>query len=36
MDSVEKALTATSARGWGYPLLILLFGTHLFLTVRLR
>jgi len=36
MESVEKALTAVSDLVWGYPLLILLFGTHIFLTVRLR
>ena len=36
MESVERALTAASDLVWGYPLLILLFGTHLFLTVRLR
>lgn len=36
MLSVEKALAALSDVVWGPPLLILLFGTHLFLTVRLR
>lgn len=33
---MEKTLTAVSDLVWGYPLLILLFGTHIFLTLRLR
>jgi AGCS family alanine or glycine:cation symporter len=36
MESIEKALAAASDLVWGYPLLILLFGTHIFLTLRLR
>jgi AGCS family alanine or glycine:cation symporter len=36
MASVERALAAASDFVWGPPLLVLLFGTHLFLTVRLR
>jgi AGCS family alanine or glycine:cation symporter len=36
MESVERALATASDWVWGYPLLILLFGTHLYLTVRLR
>jgi AGCS family alanine or glycine:cation symporter len=36
MDSLEQILQSISDLLWGYPLLILLFGTHLFLTFRLR
>ena len=36
MASIEKALSAASDLVWGYPLLVLLCGTHLFLTFRLR
>lgn len=36
MDQLEKLLGAISDVVWGPPLLALLFGTHLFLTVRLR
>ena len=36
MQSIEAFLSAASGFVWGPPLLILLFGTHLFLTVRLR
>jgi len=36
MEAIEKGLTAASDFIWGYPLLVLLFGTHLFLTFRLR
>ncbi|MBP1657829.1 MAG: amino acid carrier protein [Bacteroidetes bacterium] len=36
MDSLEQILQSISDLIWGYPLLILLFGTHLFLTFRLR
>jgi alanine or glycine:cation symporter, AGCS family len=36
MESLEKALSALSDIVWGPPLLILLFGTHVFLTLRLR
>jgi AGCS family alanine or glycine:cation symporter len=36
MASLEAVLAGISDWVWGPPLLILLFGTHLFLTVRLR
>ena len=36
MLALEKLLDQISGFIWGYPLLILLFGTHLYLTVRLR
>ncbi len=36
MQGIEKALAAVADIVWGPPLLVLLFGTHLFLTVRLR
>ena len=36
MDGIEKILGIVSSYVWGPPLLILLFGTHLFLTFRLR
>lgn len=36
MASVESLLGQISDFVWGPPLLVLLFGTHLFLTVRLR
>ena len=36
MPAIEKALAALADIVWGPPLLVLLFGTHLFLTVRLR
>ena len=36
MATVEAVLARISDVVWGPPLLILLFGTHLFLTVRLR
>lgn len=36
MQQLENVLTQISDFVWGYPLLILLFGTHLFLTFRLR
>ena len=36
MESVEKFLAQASDFVWGPPLLILLFGTHLYLTFRLR
>ncbi|MDM7926716.1 MAG: sodium:alanine symporter family protein [bacterium] len=36
MHAIEQALAAAADRVWGIPLLVLLFGTHLFLTVRLR
>ncbi len=36
MQSLENILNAVSNVVWGWPLIILLFGTHLFLTFRLR
>ena len=36
MQSLEALLAQASDLVWGPPLLILLFGTHLFLTVRLK
>ncbi|HEX9971066.1 MAG TPA: amino acid carrier protein, partial [bacterium] len=36
MQGLEKILSELSNWVWGLPLLILLFGTHLFLTFRLR
>lgn len=36
MNSLESTLQSISDWVWGPPLLILLFGTHLFLTFRLR
>ena len=36
MNAIEKALSTASDLVWGYPLLILLFGTHIYLTLRLR
>jgi len=36
MEQVELLLSRISDIVWGYPLLILLFGTHLFLTFRLK
>ena len=36
MDSLERFLLAANDIAWGWPMLVLLFGTHLFLTVRLR
>ena len=36
MASVEQILTQISDFIWGYPLLILLFGTHIYLTIRLK
>lgn len=35
MESVAQALSTIAGWIWGWPLIILLFGTHLFLTVRL-
>src|SRR6187549_207408 len=36
MQGIEKVLAGLADIVWGPPLLVLLFGTHLFLTVRLR
>jgi AGCS family alanine or glycine:cation symporter len=36
MENLESVLTYISDLLWGYPLIILLFGTHIFLTIRLK
>ncbi|MCL1973308.1 MAG: alanine:cation symporter family protein [Bacteroidetes bacterium] len=36
MESVSQLIKAISDALWGWPMLILLLGTHLFLTIRLR
>ena len=36
MELIEKFFSWFSTELWGYPMLILLLGTHLFLTIRLR
>lgn len=36
MVAVEQLLNDISGIIWGWPLIILLFGTHIFLTIRLR
>lgn len=36
MEAFESILTQISDLLWGYPLIILLFGTHIFLTIRLK
>jgi alanine or glycine:cation symporter, AGCS family len=36
MEVVENVLVQISDLLWGYPLIILLFGTHIFLTIRLK
>ena len=36
METLNKILSEVSTTLWGYPMIILLFGTHLFLTIRLR
>lgn len=36
MGALENVLTQISDILWGYPLIILLFGTHIYLTIRLK
>jgi AGCS family alanine or glycine:cation symporter len=36
MANLENIFTTVRDFVWGYPLLILLFGTHIFLTFTLR
>jgi alanine or glycine:cation symporter, AGCS family len=36
MESVARAISSIDAFIWGLPLIVLLLGTHLFLTIRLR
>lgn len=36
MESINSFFTAFSAFLWGWPMIVLLLGTHIFLTIRLR
>nr|MBP7472910.1 sodium:alanine symporter family protein [Prevotella sp.] len=36
MDSINDLLTTLSSWLWGWPMMILLLGTHIFLTIRLH
>lgn len=36
MESLARTISSIDAFIWGLPLIVLLFGTHLFLTIRLR
>jgi len=36
MDKLNELLTAASSCLWGWPMIILLLGTHVFLTIRLK
>ncbi len=36
LDTLNQALTTLSDFLWGWPMIILLLGTHIFLTIRLR
>ena len=36
MEQIERILGQAASFVWGPPLLVLLVGTHLFLTIRLR
>ena len=36
MDAINDFFTAFSSLLWGWPMIILLLGTHIFLTIRLR
>ena len=36
MDAINDFFTAFSSFLWGWPMIILLLGTHIFLTIRLR
>ena len=36
MEALEQVLSKIADIVWGYPLLILLMGTHIFLTLRLN
>lgn len=36
MNTIDEFLKATSNFLWGWPMIIMLLGTHLFLTIRLR
>jgi len=36
MDSINEFFSLLSSLLWGWPMIILLLGTHVFLTIRLR
>ncbi len=36
LDAISKAIEACSNLLWGWPMIIMLLGTHLFLTIRLK
>ena len=36
MDAINKVIEAIASQLWGWPMIILLLGTHVFLTFRLR
>ncbi|MDD6510461.1 MAG: sodium:alanine symporter family protein, partial [Prevotella sp.] len=36
MDNVNELFAALSSFLWGWPMIVLLLGTHIFLTIRLR
>ena len=36
MEQLQQITESVSAFLWGWPMIILLLGTHLFLTIRLR
>ena len=36
MEEIDKILTEVSGLLWGWPMIVLLLGTHIFLTIRLR
>jgi len=36
MEQIQSAVSAFSSFLWGWPMIILLLGTHIFLTIRLR
>lgn len=36
MQQINEFLTSLSSLIWGWPMMILLFGTHIYLTIRLR
>ena len=36
METIKTIISETSALLWGWPLILLLVGTHIFLTIRLR
>lgn len=36
MEAINSFFTAFSAFLWGWPMIVLLLGTHIFLTIRLR